>query len=102
MLNVGGNNASTTFSGGLSGSGSLTKLGSGILTLSASNGYAGPTIISGGVLKMAAAPMAQLAYTFATGGAVNYGNNASVVTSAAKGTVTFNATGGPITGRPVP
>ena len=30
-LSVGGNNASTTFSGGLSGSGSLTKLGSGIL-----------------------------------------------------------------------
>ena len=32
-LSVGGNNASTTFSGGLSGIGSLTKIGDGMLTV---------------------------------------------------------------------
>ena len=45
-LSVGGNNASTSFSGVLSGSGSLTKLGSSTLTLSGSNSYAS-TLIDG-------------------------------------------------------
>jgi len=39
-----------TLSGSLSGSGSLTKLGSGTLTLSASNSYLGPTTVAAGKL----------------------------------------------------
>ncbi|MGO9112862.1 MAG: beta strand repeat-containing protein [Thermoguttaceae bacterium] len=51
-LSVGGNNSSTTFSGGLSGSGSLTKIGAGTLTLAVSNSYTGGTTVSNGVLEL--------------------------------------------------
>ena len=51
-LTVGGNNTSTTFSGGLSGSGSLTKLGAGMLTLSGSNTYTGATTLTAGTLQV--------------------------------------------------
>ena len=67
-LTVGGNNANTTFSGGLGGGGSLTKLGSGRLTLSASNGYTGTTLVSGGTLLLAD-PNAISGSTFDTSGA---------------------------------
>ncbi|MDY0168320.1 MAG: autotransporter-associated beta strand repeat-containing protein [Thermoguttaceae bacterium] len=54
-LTVGGNNASTTFSGSLSGTGgALIKTGSGTLTLSGSsaNTYTGLTTVSGGTLAL--------------------------------------------------
>ncbi len=53
-LSVGNNNASTTYSGGLSGAGSLTKVGSGTLTLGTANTYAGQTVISAGTLALGA------------------------------------------------
>ena len=49
-LTVGGNNASTTYAGGLTGPGSLTKTGAGALTLSGTNTYAGNTTISQGAV----------------------------------------------------
>ena len=49
-LSVGNNNVSTTFSGVLNGPGSLTKIGSGELTLSGSSTYPGSTTISQGKL----------------------------------------------------
>ena len=51
-LSVGGNNQSTVYSGVLSGSGSLVKTGSGLLTLGASNSYTGPTVIAQGTLQL--------------------------------------------------
>ncbi|HEU5395567.1 MAG TPA: autotransporter-associated beta strand repeat-containing protein, partial [Verrucomicrobiae bacterium] len=51
-LTVGGNNASTTYAGGLSGAGSLTKTGTGAFTLTGTNTYAGATIVSGGSLSV--------------------------------------------------
>ena len=54
-LTVGGNNASTTYSGVLSGSGSLTKSGSGTLTLSGANTFSGGTTISGGKIAFSSA-----------------------------------------------
>ena len=51
-LSVGGNNASTTFSGVISGSGSVSKIGSGILALSGSNTYTGGTSITAGTLQL--------------------------------------------------
>jgi fibronectin-binding autotransporter adhesin len=51
-LTVGGNNASTTFSGTLSGGGSLTKSGTGTLTLTGQNTYTGTTSVTAGTLAL--------------------------------------------------
>src|SRR5207248_12446 len=45
-LTVGGNNQSTTYSGALSGGGSLIKTGSGTLFLTGANNYSGTTTVS--------------------------------------------------------
>ena len=54
-IQVGGNNASTTYSGVLSGDGGLTKNGTGMLTLGGANTYAGQTLISNGTVQLGAA-----------------------------------------------
>ena len=51
-LNVGNNGQNTTYGGILSGAGGLLKQGAGVLTLTASQSYSGPTIISGGTLRI--------------------------------------------------
>ena len=56
-LTVGGNGASTAYSGVLSGSGaSLTKAGSGTLTLSNYSTFTGPTTFAGGVISIGTMP----------------------------------------------
>jgi autotransporter-associated beta strand protein len=52
-LSVGSNNNSTTFSGIFQGAGSLTKVGSGTLTLAGSNAYSGGTSINQGSVIVA-------------------------------------------------
>ena len=54
-LSVGNNNASTTYSAALSGVGSLTKIGSGVLTLGASSTHTGTTFANAGLLQLGAA-----------------------------------------------
>jgi len=49
---VGANNQSTSYSGVLSGSGSLIKTGTGTLILTVANKFSGPTGINGGVLQL--------------------------------------------------
>jgi fibronectin-binding autotransporter adhesin len=49
-LSVGNYAATTTYSGRLSGTGSLKKIGSGVLTLAGSNGYSGNTSVVAGTL----------------------------------------------------
>jgi autotransporter-associated beta strand protein len=54
-LTVGSNNATTTYSGVLSGTGSsLTKAGTGTLTLAGANSYSGTTTVNGGTLELPA------------------------------------------------
>jgi autotransporter-associated beta strand protein len=51
-LTTGNDNTSTVFSGGLSGTGGLIKVGSGIFELSGVNTYSGDTNVSGGTLRL--------------------------------------------------
>jgi autotransporter-associated beta strand protein len=69
-LTVGGNNASTTNAGVLSGGGSLTKVGSANLTLSGTNTYTGATTVNGGTLVIT------IAATIATNSTVTVTNGA--------------------------
>jgi autotransporter-associated beta strand protein len=75
-LSVGGNNASTTYSGALGGSGALTKTGTGTLTLSAANTYAGATTVSAGTLLLNASG------SLAAGSSVNIAAGATFDVSA--------------------
>ena len=49
-LTTGNDNTSTTFSGTLSGTGGLTKIGNGTLTLSGISSYSGATAVNAGTL----------------------------------------------------
>jgi fibronectin-binding autotransporter adhesin len=51
-LAIGANDASTTYSGALSGAGGLIKAGAGTLTLTGSNSYTGATTVSAGTLAI--------------------------------------------------
>lgn len=63
ILCVGGNNANTTYSGALSGSGGLIKIGTGTFTLSGAVTYTGNTIVSNGSLVISGS-------SFTRGGAI--------------------------------
>jgi T5SS/PEP-CTERM-associated repeat protein/autotransporter-associated beta strand protein len=52
QLTLGGNNASTSFSGVLAGTGKLIKTGTGTLTLSGNNSFTGAVTVSGGGLNV--------------------------------------------------
>jgi autotransporter-associated beta strand protein len=52
ILHVGGNNASTSYSGTLSGAGTLVKSGTGALTLTGASSFSGGTSIEGGTLVL--------------------------------------------------
>lgn len=73
-LTVGGNNQSTTYSGVLSGAGSLTKTGTGTLALTGANTYAGGTTVSAGTLQLG------------DNAATNYGATARI-----RGTITVSS-----------
>jgi len=72
-LTTGGNNASTTYSGNLGGTGRLTKTGTGTLTLTGNNTYSGGTTITGGTLQIGNGG------TTGTLGSGNVVNNAALV-----------------------
>jgi fibronectin-binding autotransporter adhesin len=51
-VNVGNNNSSTTYSGVMSGTGGVTKVGTGTFTLTNANTYSGTTRVSAGTLQL--------------------------------------------------
>src|SRR5260221_12562237 len=51
-LTTGSDNSSTTFSGAISGTGGLTKIGAGTLVLTGTNPYSGATAVNGGRLTV--------------------------------------------------
>ena len=99
-LVVGGNNRSSTYSGALSGTGSLTKQGSGTLTLSGVNTYSGDTIVNAGTLIAgslnngiggAGSSLGTSKNVFITGGTLRFGIGALLsVTNPTDGSINFN------------
>ncbi len=91
-LTTGGNNGTTTYTGILSGTGGLTKQGTGIFTLSGANTYTGATTINAGTLTLGAANRIAdtSALTVAGGATFNLNNFAETIGSlAGAGTVTL-------------
>ena len=87
-LSIGGNNASTTYSGVLSGTGGLTKQGSGTLTLTGNNTYSGLTTVSSGTLAIGSGGTSgSIAGNIANSGAVVFNrSNALTYTGSISGT----------------
>ena len=65
-LSIGNNNANSTFSGGLVGSGGIVKIGTGALLLAGNNAYAGATAVTSGTLQINN-PLATISGSVATG-----------------------------------
>lgn len=100
-LTCGGNNTSTTFSGiiqNTSGTLSLTKNGSGTLTLTGANTYTGATTVSAGFLKLQSVAFSTTArsYSILSGAVFNIDGNTGVAygSTTISGTGTLRVTGG--------
>ena len=79
-LSVGGNGQSTTYSGTLSGNGSLTKIGVGTLTLSGTNFIYGSVAINEGVLAVASSGAFQTVPTISfAGGTLQYASSNALI-----------------------
>ena len=103
-LTVGNGDLSSSYSGALSGAGSLRKIGAGTFTLSGSNSHSGGTVITAGTLQMGSATAlgASTASLAVHGGTLDMngfsetvgtfsGSAGAVVTSAAAATLTASS-----------
>ncbi|MGC4033458.1 MAG: autotransporter-associated beta strand repeat-containing protein [Tepidisphaeraceae bacterium] len=81
-LTHGGNNASTTFSGDITGGGALTKQGAGTTTLGGLNTYTGATNVYNGAIRVAS-----IASNTGTNNTISLGSGAGV------GTLVYTGTG---------
>ena len=93
-LTVGSANSATTFSGVMSGTGGLTKTGTGVFTVSGANTFTGATNVNAGTLKAGAANSlpSGSAVTVATGAVLDLGGfNQTIGSLAGAGNVTLGA-----------
>lgn len=100
-LSVGANNQSTSFTGIMSGSGSLRKIGSGTFTLTNAQAFTGATAIDAGTLQVNGSLSASSALTVASaatlagsgtiGGLVTVLGGGIVAPGTSPGTLTMNA-----------
>lgn len=77
-LTVGGNNGNSTYSGALSGSGSLVKTGTGILNLAGNNTFSGGTTVNQGTLQLSYNPNDDPTGTLVAGSSLTIGTGATV------------------------
>ncbi len=80
-LTVGNNNASTTYSGVLSGGGSLTKIGAGTLTLTGVNTFSGGTFIQAGTLSFGYGSLGTGTIAFTSNSTLQWYRNAQDISS---------------------
>ena len=85
LLTTGADNSSTNYSGAMSGTGGLTKQGTGNLILSGTNDYTGPTTINAGTLSVNGAITS--AVTAASGGRLGGSGSVGSTTIASGGTL---------------
>jgi kelch-like protein 20 len=86
-LTVGSDNTSSTYSGSISGGGTLVKTGDAALTLTGSNSYSGPTTVDAGALLVNGAGSLTSPVTVNAGAAFGGNGRAGSVTVKAEGHV---------------
>ncbi|MDE8602796.1 DUF4347 domain-containing protein [Marinomonas sp. RSW2] len=98
-LTTGGSNADTHFSGVMSGTGGLTKAGSGAFTLSGANTYTGATTVSSGTVNVqnGSAIADTSAVTVASGATFHVENGTSETIGSLAGAGTVSLNGGTLT-----